>query len=220
VTRSAPGVAAVVTALLMGLTACGNHGGASGGTLQTPSAPAADHGAPAERATTSALAGLAVLPRGFVADAQSPPGPFTATAFLDKWSADPALDRALLLNASFVEGYRASRISPDQRKRFTVQLFTAGSAAKARTLQHGFWAQETHEHSFAVPDALTDARVQYDGGADKSVAIAEASFVVGAMVVELTVRQNGELGTDLEPDTALITNVAKLQRARLTATSG
>ena len=36
--RTAPGVAAVMTALLLGVTGCGNDAGASTGTLQTPSA--------------------------------------------------------------------------------------------------------------------------------------------------------------------------------------
>ena len=160
-----------------------------------------------------------MLPRGYVDDTQNTTGPFTATAFLASWSAEPATDRALLLNAAFTEGYRATRLSPDKKKRFTLQLFKTGSAAKARVLQGGFWTQETHERSFDVPDALSDARVAYDGGLDQSVAIAEVSFVVGALVAELSVQQTGALGTDLRPDTGLLTSLAKEQRARLTATS-
>ena len=51
------------------------------------------------------------------------------------------------------------------------------------------------------------------------MAIAEVSFVVGALVAELSVRETGALGTNLEPDTSLLTSLAKQQRARLTATS-
>jgi hypothetical protein len=217
-TRTASGVAAVVTAFLLGVTACGHDGGSSG-TLQSPTAKKSALSAPAEKTTKSALAGLAVLPRGYVADSANGTGPFTATAFLNTWSADPALDRALLLNAAFVEGYRATRLSPDKKKRFTLQLFKTGSPARARNLQQGFWSQDTHEKSFDVPDALSDARVDYDGGADQSVAVAEVSFVVGTMVAELSVRQAGALGSNLKPDTALVTALAKEQRARLSATS-
>jgi hypothetical protein len=159
-----------------------------------------------------------VLPRGYVADPRAAPGAFTATTFLCNWTAEPAVDRALLLNSGFVEGYRASRIGPD-KKRYTLQLFKAGSPAKAKTLQQGFWGQETHEQSFDVPGALSDARVQYDGGAGQTVAIAETSLVVGAMVVELSIRQNGDLGSDIKPDTALLTTLTTQQRVRLTATS-
>lgn len=219
VTRTAPAVAAVVTTLLLGVTACGNDSGAGVSSLQTPQAKNSALAAPADKAKKSTLAGLAVLPRGYVADTRNGTGPFTATAYLNSWSADPATDRALLLNASFVEGYRATRLSPDKKKRFTLQLFKAGTAAKARTLQQGFWNQDTHERSFDVPDALSDASVQTDGGANQSVAIAQVSIVVGALVAELTIQENGALGTNLKPDTGLLTTLAKQQRARLTATS-
>ena len=218
--RTAPGVALVVTALLLGVTGCGHDSGGSVGSLKTPAPKNSALSAPADKTTPKdSLAGLAVLPRGYVADPQNSSGAFTATAYLNSWSAEPALDRALLLNASFVEGYRATRLSPDKKKRFTLQFFKAGSVAKAKVLQQGFWTQDTHENPFGVPDALSDAQVSYDGGAGQSVAVAEASFVVGPLVVELSVRQNGELSSNLQPDTALITTLAKEQRARLTATS-
>ncbi|HET6988917.1 MAG TPA: hypothetical protein VFI00_19985 [Kribbella sp.] len=215
-TRTAPAVAALVTALLLGVTACKNDTGA----LQPPSAKKSSLAAPADKKPKTTLAGLAVLPPGYVDDTQNATGPFTATAFLNNWSAEPATDRALLLNAAFVEGYRATRLSPDKKKRYTLQLFKTGSPAKARALQRGFWSQETHERSFDVPDALSDARVAVDGGANQSVAVAEVSLVVGALVAELSVQQNGALGTNLQPDTGLLTNLAKQQRVRLTATSG
>ena len=218
--RTAPGVAAVVSLLLLGVTSCGNHTGTSAGTLQTPAAKKSALAGSADKVSPKGtMAGLAVLPRGYVDDTQNTTGPFTATAFLNSWSAEPAIDRALLLNASFVEGYRVTRLSPDKKKRFTLQLFKTGSVAKARNLQQGFWGQDTHERSFGVPGALSDAQVQYDGGAGQNVAIAEVSFVVGALVAELSVRETGALGTNLEPDTHLLTNLAKQQRARLTATS-
>lgn len=215
--RTAPGVAAVVTALLLGVTGCGNDAGASTGTLQTPSATKAP--AAADKAPKNALAGLIVLPRGYVADPRNATGAFTATAYLGTWSADPAVDRALLLNAGFVDGYRASRLSPDKKKRFTVQLFKAASPAKAKVLQQGFWNQDTHESGFGVPNALSDARVEYDGGTGQSEAVAEVSFVVGALVAELTIRQTGALGTDPRPDTTLLKALAAQQRARLTSRS-
>jgi hypothetical protein len=218
VKRTAPGVAAVVTALVLGVAGCGSDAGASTRTLQTPSAtepPAAAR----DKAAKNTLAGLVVLPRGYVADPRSTGGAFTAGTFLGNWSADPALDRALLLNAGFVEGYRATRLSPDKKKRFTVQLFKAGSPAKAKALQQGFWSQETHERGFGVPNALSDARVQYDGGTGQSEAVAEVSFVVGALVAELTIRETGALGTEIHPDTTLLKALAGQQKARLTTRS-
>ena len=214
----AVGAALVVTALLLSVTACGNEDNTSATAAETPAAKHSLSG-PAQKAKGS-LVGLAVLPRGYIADPRAnTTGPFTATGFLNTWSADPALDRALLLNASFVEGYRASRLSPDKKKRFTLQLFKTGSAGKAVVLQKGFWNQDNHEHPFNVPGALSDARVEFDGGTSQSTAIAEASFAVGPMVVEISVREVGDLGSDLTPDTALVTALVKQQRARLTATS-
>jgi hypothetical protein len=216
--RTAPGVAAVVTALLLGVTGCGSDAGASTGSLQTPSATKAP-AAVRDKEPKNALAGLVVLPRGYIADPRGTSGAFTATTFLGNWSAEPAVDRALLLNAGFVEGYRASRLSPDKKKRFTVQLFKAASPARAKVLQQGFWNQDTHERGFGVPNALSDARVQYDGGTGQSEAVAEVSFVVGALVAELTIRETGALDTTSRPDTALLKTLAAQQRARLTTTS-
>jgi hypothetical protein len=216
--RTAPGVAAAVSALLLGVTGCGSDAGASVSTLQTPSATKAPAAA-RNKTPKSTLAGLVVLPPGYVADPRSTSGTFTAATFLGNWSADPAVDRALLLNAGFVEGYRASRLSPDNKKRFTVQLFKAASPAKAKTLQEGFWSQDIHERGFGVPNALSDARVDYDGGTGQSEAVAQVSFVVGTLVAELTIRQTGALGTNPRPDTTLLKTLATQQRARLTTTS-
>lgn len=214
----AVGAAVVVTALLLAVTACGNENGSSATAAETPATKHSLSG-PAQKSKGS-LAGLAVLPRGYVADPRAgATGPFTATGYLNTWSADPALDRALLLNAGFVEGYRASRLSPDKKKRFTLQLFKTGSAGKAAVLQKGLWSQDTHEHPFDLPGALSDARIEFDGGTDQSNAIAEVSLAVGPMVVEISVREVGALGSNLTPDTALASALAKEQRARLTATS-
>ncbi|HZX07926.1 hypothetical protein [Kribbella sp.] len=216
-TRNAAGIAVLVTGLLLAVTGCGNDGAGSASAAETPAAKHSALTGTADKTAKSTLADLVALPRGYVEDPGNPTGGFTATSYLNTWSADPALDRALLLNAGFVEGYRATRLSPDKKKRFTVQLFKTASAAKAQTLQSGLWKQDTHEHPFAVPDALTDAKVEYDGGTDQSVATAEASLAIGQMVVELTIREAAALGTTLTPDTALITTLAKDQRTRLTA---
>jgi hypothetical protein len=205
--------------MLLGVTACGREDGASASVAQTPAAQHSALSGSAGKTAKSALASLAALPRGYVADARNAPGPFTATAYLNTWSADPALDRALLLNASFVEGYRVTRLSPDKKKRYTVQLFKTGSAAKAKALQQGLWSQDVHDHPFTIPNALSDARVEYDGSTDQSIAIAEAILTVGPVVAELTVRETAALGTSLTPDTKLITAQAKEQHTRLTATS-
>ncbi|NUR97017.1 MAG: hypothetical protein HOV67_17390 [Kribbellaceae bacterium] len=215
--RNAAGVAVLVTGLLLGVTACGTEDGSSASAARTPAAKHSELNGTADASPKSALAALVALPRGYVADVRNGTGPFTATTYLNNWSADPALDRALLLNANFAEGYRATRLSPDKKKRFTVQLFKTGSAAKAQTLQNGLWTQDDHSHPFNVPGALSDARVEYDGGSDQSVAVAEASLAVGPVVVELSVREAAALGTTLTPDTTLITALAKEQRTRLTA---
>lgn len=223
--RAAPSVAAVVTTVLLGsavLSGCSSDAGAvttNGGAA--PSAP------PATAEPASALAGLIVVPAGY-AKAESPDpdqltGPFDAEAYLGTLSSTPSEDRALLLNASFTEGYQAYRVSADKKKRFTVQLFKAGSKAKARGLQQGFWQQDNHSRSFAipgVPEAMTDARVVVSGSTNRSEAIAEASFVVGVLVAEISVHQTGEVTADLVPDTALIASIAKQQKARLSRDSG
>jgi hypothetical protein len=219
VKRNAAGVAVLVTGLLLGVTACGSEDGGSASAAQTPAAKHSELNGTADTASKSALAAVVALPRGYVADTRTGTAPFTATSYLNTWSADPALDRALLLNASFVEGYRATRLSPDKKKRFTVQLFKTGSATKAKVLQNGLWTQDDHSNPFALPGALSDAHVEYDGGTDQSVAIAEATLAIGPVVVELSIREAAALGTTLTPDTALITTLAKEQRTRLTATA-
>jgi hypothetical protein len=83
----------------------------------------------------------------------------------------------------------------------------------------GLWNQDVHDHPFTIPNALSDASIEYDGSTDQSVALAEASLAVGPIVVELTVRETGALGTHLTPDTTLITALAKEQHTRLTTTS-
>ncbi|GAA3125566.1 hypothetical protein JOF29_006331 [Kribbella aluminosa] len=208
-----------MTALLLGVTACGSDGRSSATAAETPAAKHSALTGTADKTAKNTLADLVVLPRGYVADPGSLTGAFTATSYLNTWSADPAVDRALLLNAAFVEGYRATRLSPDKKKRYTVQLFKTGSATKAQALQDGLWKQDTHDHPFALPNALSDANVQYDGAADQSVAVAEASLAIGEIVVEFTVREAAALGTALTPDTGLITTLVKDQRTRLTAPS-
>jgi len=219
VKRNAAGVAVLVTGLLLAVTACGSEDGTSASAAPTPAANHSELNGTADRSPKSTLAALVALPRGYVADTRNGTGPFTATTYLNTWSADPALDRALLLNANFVEGYRATRLSPDKTKRFTVQLFRTGSAAKALTLQNGLWTQDDHSHPFNLPGALSDARVEYDGASDQSVAAAEATLAIGPIVVELSIREAAPLGTTLTPDTKLITALAKEQRTRLTATA-
>ncbi|TDW79677.1 hypothetical protein EV137_8017 [Kribbella pratensis] len=217
--RNGPAVAVAVIAALLGVTACGTADGTSAVAAQTPATKHSALSGTTDKSAKSTLAGLVALPRGYVADPRNVTGPFTASSYLNTWSADPALDRALLLNASFVEGYRATRLSPDKKKRYTVQLFKTGSAAKAKALQKGLWNQDVHDHPFTIPNALSDARVEYDGSTDQTVALAEASLAVGPIVVELTVREVSALGTHLTPDTTLITALAKEQHTRLTTTS-
>ena len=218
------GVAAVVCLGLLGLTGCSSNAGAATGT-QGDAAPSA---APAEeKVAASPLAGLVVVPEGYLKgasqDADQSSGPFNRDSFVNTLSASPAEDLALLLNASFTEGYQAFRTSPDRRKRLTVQLFKTGSKGKAQTLQQGFWSQDEHGKEFVVPgvaEALTDARVVPSSVAGQVEAVAQASLVVGAMVAEIKVSQIGPVENTPVPDTKLITNLVKQQRDRLTTKSG
>ncbi|MEV6413331.1 hypothetical protein [Kribbella sp. NPDC051718] len=223
--RVAPGVAAVVCAGLVFLTGCGNDAGASTAPVggNEPSAPA-DAAAPA---AVGGLAGLAVVPDGFQKGAPGESaqltGPFTRQSFVDTLSASPAEDLALLLNAGCKEGYQTFRSSTDRRKRVTVQLFKAGSPAKARDLQKGFWAQDEHTKPFAVPGvpgALTDAQTGVVGVTGQLEAVAEASITVGSIVAEITVSQSGTLEKTPVPDVKLASTMVKLQYKRLTTKSG
>ncbi|NEA31502.1 hypothetical protein [Streptomyces sp. SID13031] len=223
--RVAPGVAAAVCVGLAALTGCGNDAGAATTPVaaSTPSAPA-DVAAPA---AAGGLAGLAVVPGGFLKGDPAEPaqvsGPFSRQSFVDTLSASPAEDLALLLNAGCKEGYQTFRLSPDRHKRVTVQLFKAASKAKADDLLKGFWAQEEHTKPFAVknlPGALTDARTEVAGVTGQIEAIAEASIAVGGMVAEVTVSQTGTLEKPPVPDTKLAGTMIRLQQVRLTTKAG
>ncbi|MEV8373757.1 hypothetical protein AB0P21_13510 [Kribbella sp. NPDC056861] len=222
--RVTPGVAVVALAGLAALTGCGNDAGAA----TTPAATTAPTTTPAAVAIpTNGLAALAVVPGGFLKGAPGDPtqltGPFTRQTFVDTLSAVPAEDLALLLNAGCKDGYQTFRLSPDRRKRVTVQLFKTASKPKAHDLQQGFWNQTEHAKPFAVPGlpgALTDARTAITGATDKVVAVAEASITVGTMVAEVTVTQTGSLEKPPVPDLKLATAVIRLQQARLTTKSG
>lgn len=222
--RVAPGVTAVVLVGLTGLTGCGSDAGAATQTgFSTPSA-AAD--VPA-KATVSSLAGLAVIPGGFLKSSSSDPrqltGPFTRQTFVSNLSGSPAQDHALLLNAGCNEGYQTFRLSPDRRKRVTVQLFKTASKAKALDLQKSFWKQDEHSLKFAVPgvpEALTDARTEVDGVTGQLEAVAAASITVGTFVAEITIRQTGTLEKTPAPDIKLATTILKLQKTRLLTKSG
>lgn len=226
--RTAPGVAAVLSTLLLApalLTGCGNDAGAAAAGPDA-SAPDAPPSAPPASAPSSSLAPLAVLPAGYLAADGSDPrnltGPFTAQKYLSTLSPVPPEDRALLLNAGFVEGYQASRTSPDRRKKYTLQLFKTASNGKAKRLQQGFWEQENRRNSFqvpGVPEAFSDARVVATGIGERSEAIAEVSYVIGSLVVELSVEQIAPASTNPRPDTALVAALAKQQRTALTRKS-
>lgn len=223
--RAAPGVAVVLSALVvLSAAGCGNSAGAA--TTSGPAAdavvPAPSAAAPSAAKSASGLAGLIVVPTGYVPDPRRQSGPFSRESYLSTLSSSPAEDRALLLNARFAEGYQVSRTSADRKKRYTVQIFRVGSKKQADVLQRGFWAQETHDTSFAVPgvpEALTDARVVVSTAIGRSEAVAESSFVVGSLVTEISITQPGGLTADLEPDTALIAAITKQQKQSLTRKS-
>lgn len=223
--RSGSGVVVVVSAALLGsvvLTGCGGDAGAMA-PAATPAAAGQQAPAAPSAAPKSGLGSLVVVPAGYLDDSREFTGAFGLESFVNNLSAVPAEDRALLLNANLAEGYQAARVSPDRKKRFTVQLFKTGSPKKANDLRQGFWNQETHSKRFAVPgvpNALSDARTVPRGVGDQSEAVAQVSFVVGNVVAEITVRQTVQLGDNLVPDTGLVTKIAKQQRAQLTKPSG
>ncbi|TDO44067.1 hypothetical protein EV643_11790 [Kribbella sp. VKM Ac-2527] len=224
--RKAPGMTAVLLCAVLGVSGCaGGDAGAltSSGSSGRQAAPAPGAASAPADALKGGIAGLIVVPKGYVADSREMSGPFKLASYLDTVSAFQAEDRALLLNATFTEGYQAARMSPDRQKQYTVQLFKTGSAKKAKYLQLGFWNQQSHTMKFAVPgvpQAFSDQRVGITGTAEQSEAVAEVSFVVGAMLVQIRVRQVGELETTLVPDTALARTLAKQQYTRLTSKSG
>jgi hypothetical protein len=229
VRRAAPGVAVVLSALVViGVSGCGSNEGAATTSAPQASGPAPAASAPAAaKAVNSSLAGLIVVPAGFVpGDAADPgehTGSFTRESYLSTLSASPSEDRALLLNAGFAEGYQAYRTSADRKKHFTVQIFRVGSKAKADILRHGFWGQETHSRAFAVPgvpEALTDARIVVSTAAGRTEAVAESSFVVGTLVTQISVSQTGDLTADLTPDTALVAAITRQQKQSLSRKSG
>ncbi|QNE20833.1 hypothetical protein F1D05_26610 [Kribbella qitaiheensis] len=227
--RAAPGVAVVLSALVvMSVSGCGNSAGAvttsepeTGAAAPAPSAP------PVAKTAVSGLAGLVVVPKGYLTGDTTDPGeqsgPFSRESYLNTLSASPSEDRALLLNAHFAEGYQAYRTSADRKKHYTVKIFRVGSKAQADILRRGFWAQETHSRAFAVPGvpgALTDARIVVATSVGRTEAVAESSFVVGSLVTEISVSQSGDLTADLTPDTALVAAITKQQRQSLSRKSG
>ena len=73
-----------VTAVLLGVTACGSEDGASASAVQTPAAKHSALSGSAGKTAKSTLAALAALPRGYVADARNAPGPFTAAVVVGR----------------------------------------------------------------------------------------------------------------------------------------
>ncbi|WP_432946275.1 hypothetical protein ACQPXM_07795 [Kribbella sp. CA-253562] len=218
--RTAPGVTVLVACALLALPGCAG-GDAGAATSSTPKSAVSS--APAPTTPKSALAGLIVVPDGYGPDARELSGAFTLQSFLGTISSVPAEDRALLLNADFSEGYQAVRISPDRKKQYTVRLFRTGSKRKAQDLRAGFWRQETFTTKYAVPGVpgvLTGRRVGPTGVPDESEAVAQASFVAGTLLAQITVRQTGPIGSNLQPDSKLVTTLAQQQYKRLTAKAG
>jgi pyruvate/2-oxoglutarate dehydrogenase complex dihydrolipoamide acyltransferase (E2) component len=218
-------VTVLVACALMALPGCagGDAGAATSSTPKNAAAPAVPTPPPATETPKSTLAGLIVVPNGYGPDHREVSGAFSLQSFLDTISGIPAEDRALLLNADFTEGYQAARISPDRKKQYTVRLFRTGSKRKAQDLRAGFWRQETFTGDYAVPavpGVLTGRRVAPTGQPDESEAVAQASFVAGTMLAQITVRQTGPIGSTLRPDTKLATMLAQQQYKRLTAKAG
>ncbi|MGC4942489.1 hypothetical protein [Kribbella sp. DT2] len=222
--RTAPGVTVLVVGVLLALPGCtgGDAGAVTSGTANHAAAPAVPSAPPTPAAPKSALAGLIVVPTGYGADARELSGQFTLQSFLGTISGVPAEDRALLLNASFKEGYQAVRVSPDREKQYTIRLFRTGSKRKAQDLRAGFWSQETYTAKYAVPgvpDIRTGRRVTPTGVPDEAEAIAQASFVTGNLLAQITIRQTGPIAGNLQPDTRLATALAQQQYKRLTSKS-
>jgi hypothetical protein len=224
VRRTAPGVTVLVVCALLALPGCagGDAGAVTADPANKAAAPAAPS-APTPAAPKSGLAGLIVVPNGYGPDERELSGPFTLQSFLGAISGVPAEDRALLLNASFKEGYQAVRISPDREKQYTIRLFRTGSKRKAQDLRAGFWSQDTFTGKYSVagvPDIRTGRRVGPSGVPDESEAVAQASFVTGSLLAQITVRQTGPITGNLQPDTTLATALAQQQFKRLTTKSG
>jgi hypothetical protein len=209
-------VTVLVVCALLALPGCagGDAGAATTGTASNAAAAA-----PTPAVPKSGLAGLIVVPDGYGPDQRELSGPFTLQSFLGTLSGVPAEDRALLLNASFKEGYQAVRISPDRQKQYTIRLFRTGSKRKAQDLRAGFWSQDTFSGKYSVPgvpDIRTGRRVGPSGVPDETEAVAQAAFVTGNLLAQITVRQRGPITGNLQPDTKLATALAQQQYKRLT----
>ncbi|GAB3823982.1 hypothetical protein GCM10028799_41660 [Kribbella italica] len=211
----------LVVCALLALPGCagGDAGAVTTGTANKAAAPPAPTAPPTPAAAKSALAGLVVVPNGYAADARELSGPFTLQSFLGTLSGVPAEDRALLLNASFKEGYQAVRVSPDREKQYTIRLFRTGSKRKAQDLRAGFRSQDNFTGKYGVPgvpDVRTGRRVGPNGVPDEAEAVAQAAFVTGNLLAQITVRQTGPIAGNLQPDTTLATALAQQQYKRLT----
>ncbi|MFC0627336.1 hypothetical protein [Kribbella deserti] len=179
--------------------------------------------AKAAQAPASKLAALVVTPSGFRSPAgrtaRETSGPLDSQTFVDQHSTSPYRDRALLLNADFTEGYYANRVSADGRTTARTYLFRAGTPAKARVLQQGFWADSNHGTPLrvpGVPGVQTGTKVEVSAANGRTYAVLETTFSVGRTVVQVLVRRRLTEGEQsLAPNTHPAVTLTQDQYRRL-----
>ncbi|MFI6676032.1 hypothetical protein [Kribbella sp. NPDC050470] len=146
-------------------------------------------------------------------------GPFDAERFVSKLSGTPEEDRKLLARTGFVRGYVSIRMSSDDR-RLVVYLYRFRSHEGAVTLQDRFWDQYEHGDTFTVRGisrTWTDSGLFKKSSPTRFTATANANFVVGNVLAQVSVTESSETSEGLRPDTQLAATISKLQHDLLKA---
>jgi hypothetical protein len=149
-------------------------------------------------------------------------GPFGVERFVSKLSGTPKEDRKLLAQTGFVQGYVSIRMSSDDR-RLVVYLYRFRTSKGAVELQNRFWDQYKHGDTFTVrgiPRTWTDAGLWKKSSPTRYSATANANFVVGNILAQVTVSESGATSAGLRPDTRLAATIAKLQQELLLKAAG
>jgi hypothetical protein len=146
-------------------------------------------------------------------------GPFDVERFVSKLSGTPMQDRQLLTRTGFVHGHVSIRMSSDDR-RLVVYLYRFRSHEGAVTLQNRFWAQYEHGDTFTVRGisrTWTDSGLKKKSSPTLFTADANANFVVGNVLAQVTVTESSKTIDGLRPDTRLAAAISNLQQDLLEA---
>lgn len=149
-------------------------------------------------------------------------GPFDVERFVSKLSGTPKEDRRLLAQTGFVQGYVSIRMSSDDR-RLVVYLYRFRTHKGAVALQNSFWGQYEHGDTFTVrgvPRTWTDSGLKKKSSPTLFTATANADFVVGNVLAQVTVTESSKTTDGLRPDTRLAATISNLQHDLLLKAAG